>query len=66
MFEVQAGSSIGTIGDRNVASVKSVLQDLRIPILAEDTGSNYGRTVFFNLENGIMKVQALSRDVREY
>ena len=66
MFEVQAGSTIGTIGDRNVASVKNVLQNLRIPILAEDTGSNYGRTVFFNLETGIMKVQALSRDVREY
>jgi Chemotaxis protein; stimulates methylation of MCP proteins len=66
MFEVQPGSAIGTIGDRNVVSVKNTLQSLRIPILAEDTGLNYGRTVYFDLETGIMKVQSLSRSVREF
>ncbi len=66
MFQVQEGSSIGSIGERNVASVKHALGVLRIPVLAEDTGSNYGRTVFFSLETGIMRVQALSREVREY
>lgn len=66
MFQVQEGSSIGSIGERNVASVKHALSVLRIPVLAEDTGSNYGRTVFFSLETGIMRVQALSREVREY
>ena len=66
MFEVQQGSSIGTIGDRNVVSVKKTLQSLMIPILAEDTGLNYGRTVYFDLETGIMKVQALSKGVREF
>lgn len=66
MFEVQQGSAIGTIGDRNVVSVKNALQSLRIPILAEDTGLNYGRTVYFDLETGTMKVQSLSRSIREY
>ncbi|MBR0597557.1 chemotaxis protein CheD [Sinanaerobacter chloroacetimidivorans] len=66
MFEVQQGSAIGTIGDRNIKSVKSVLQSLRIPLLAEDTGLNYGRTVYFDLETGIMKVQSLSRNVKEF
>ena len=66
MFEVQQGSLVGTIGDRNIASVKSTLQSLRIPILAEDTGLNYGRTVYFDLDTGIMKVQSLSRSVREF
>lgn len=66
MFEVQQGSLVGTIGDRNKVSVKNTLQDLKIPILAEDTGLNYGRTVYFDLETGIMKVQSLSRSIREY
>lgn len=66
MFEVQQGSLVGTIGDRNISSVKNTLQSLRIPILAEDTGLNYGRTVYFDLETGIMKVQSLSRSIKEF
>ncbi len=66
MFEVQQGSMIGTIGERNVASVKKALHSLRIPILAEDTGLNYGRTVYFDLDTGIMKVQSLSRSIKEF
>lgn len=66
MFEVQPGSQMGTIGERNIESVKNVLNELRIPIIAEDTGLNYGRTVYFDLDTGIMKVQSLSRNVKEY
>ena len=66
MFEVQQGSLVGTIGDRNVDSVKKTLHSLRIPIIAEDTGLNYGRTVYFDLDTGIMKVQSLSRSIREF
>lgn len=66
MFAVQKGSSLGAIGERNVKSVKLTLQSLRIPIIAEDTGQNYGRTVYFNLERGIMKVQSLNRSVKEF
>jgi chemotaxis protein CheD len=66
MFEVQQGSLVGTIGDRNVVSVKKALQGLQIPIIAEDTGLNYGRTVYFDLDTGIMKVQSLSRSIREF
>ena len=66
MFEMQPGSLIGTIGDRNIFSVKKTLKSLNIPIIAEDTGSNFGRTVYFNLDTGIMKVQSLSRSVREF
>jgi chemotaxis protein CheD len=66
MFEVQSGSMVGTIGDRNISSVKNTLYSLKIPIIAEDTGLNYGRTVYFDLETGIMKVQSLSRSIKEY
>lgn len=65
MFEVQQNSLMSTIGDRNVSSVKDTLHKLRIPIIAEDTGLNYGRTVYFDLDTGIMRVQSLGRSTRE-
>ena len=66
MFEVQQGSMIGTIGERNTVSVKNTLYSLKIPVIAEDTGLNYGRTVYFDLDTGIMKVQSLSRSIKEF
>lgn len=66
MFEVQPGSAIGTIGERNIVSVKNTLHSMNIPIIAEDTGLNYGRTVYFDLDTGIMKVQSLSRSIKEF
>lgn len=61
MFQTQPGSSIGSIGDRNVESVKLVLRKLHIPISAEDTGKDYGRTVYFDLSTGKMKVRSLNK-----
>ncbi|MCL2633500.1 MAG: chemotaxis protein CheD [Oscillospiraceae bacterium] len=46
------------IGDRNVAAVKAALQTLKIPIMAHDTGLNYGRTVFFDPNDGSVKVKS--------
>ncbi|MCH5196769.1 MAG: chemotaxis protein CheD [Oscillospiraceae bacterium] len=49
------------IGERNIAAVKKALMSLRIPIIAEDTGSNYGRTVFFYPETGTMEVRSTTK-----
>ncbi len=38
------------IGERNVEAVKKALRALGIPIIASDTGLNYGRTVFFHTD----------------
>jgi len=65
MFQVQPGSQIGSIGDRNVDSVKQVLNSLQIPILAEETRQNYGRTVYFDLSTGIMRVHSLNKKIAE-
>lgn len=45
------------IGERNVVAVKEQLSRFSIPILAEDTGLNYGRTVEFCAEDGAMNVK---------
>lgn len=56
MFKTHLNSF--NIGTRNVEAVKKVLAAKNIKIIAEDTGKDYGRTVFFDTSTGIMKVKA--------
>lgn len=66
MFEVSGDTSFGNIGDRNVVAVKRVLRECGIRIIAEDTGLNYGRTVYFNTETGLMTVKSFNHGVHVY
>jgi len=50
-----------SIGERNVESVKKELQRLRVRIVAEDTGANYGRTAVFNPEDGSLTVKTIGK-----
>lgn len=50
-----------SIGDRNVETVKRELQRLRIRLVAEDTGLNYGRTAEFNPDDGSLTVKTVGR-----
>jgi len=62
MFEMNdSKSTLGNIGDRNVDAVKKALAELKIRIVAEDTGLNYGRTIFFNSENGDLTVKSYAK-----
>ncbi|GHU68014.1 putative chemoreceptor glutamine deamidase CheD [Clostridia bacterium] len=65
MFGTTDGSFIGTIGDRNVDAVREELVRLGIPIVGEDVGANYGRTVHFDLEDGRVVIQSIGKDVKE-
>ena len=51
MFETSGLSSVGNVGARNAEEAKIILKELRIPLIAEDTGLNYGRTVELDCEN---------------
>ncbi len=48
MFVFSGASDLGSIGDRNIKSVKDTLAALSIPIVSEDTGFDYGRTIIFD------------------
>ena len=39
-------------------AVKETLRANGIPILADDTGKDYGRTLYFNAEDGTMKIKS--------
>ncbi len=61
MFASAGNASIANIGARNVAAVKQTLQRLHIPIVAEDTGANYGRTLVFSAEDYKMVIRSPKR-----
>ncbi len=61
MFSVS--SAVFNIGERNVASVKQLLQSYRIRLIAEETGDNYGRTVYFHVNDGIMEIRAANKPI---
>lgn len=59
-----ASSAVFNIGERNVEAVKKILASYRIRIIAEETGANFGRTVFFHGETGIMEVRAATKETK--
>lgn len=62
MFAFQSKSDLMCVGERNVEASKAKLRQLGIPLLAEDTGLNYGRTVVFYPETGEFLIRAVGRE----
>ncbi|MEG1799806.1 MAG: chemotaxis protein CheD [Synergistaceae bacterium] len=58
IYKFQQNSEIGNIGSRNVKVAKDELMRLGIPIMAEDTGKDYGRSVRFYPDSGKMTVKS--------
>lgn len=65
MFSFSDASEMMRIGSRNVAASKEVLESLRIPVIAEDTGGNYGRTIEINSENGKLMIKTIGYGLKE-
>lgn len=61
MFGFGSNSEMVRVGERNVQATKKKLTELRIPILAEDTGKNFGRTVIFYPETGDFVIRAVGK-----
>ena len=59
MFEFRDVTDIMRIGDRNVEASKEMLTRMRIPILAEDCGLNFGRTIELYSESGAVLVKTI-------
>lgn len=58
MFRVLSGDNFG-IGYRNAESAKTKLNSLGIMIDSEDTGGTAGRSVDFNLANGLVEIMTV-------
>ena len=64
MFALRPGSRVGDIGKRNVESAVSTLRRLGIPLVAQDTGGNKGRTIIFDVDTGQMTIKMIDRAVK--
>lgn len=52
------------IGERNVMAAREALATARLPIVAEDTGADYGRSVYLFVEDGRVEVRSLRKGSR--
>ncbi|SER55225.1 chemotaxis protein CheD [Lachnobacterium bovis] len=64
MFGGTGISSIVNVGERNALAAKKALKELKIPLVAEDTGLNYGRTVILNCETGEFVIKAVGKPIK--
>lgn len=65
MFNFNDASDIMRIGARNVTATKEILKSLNIPIIAEDTGGNYGRTIELYSETGILLIKTIGYGMKQ-
>lgn len=61
MFAFGGKSDMIRVGERNALASKKKLTELRIPLLAEDTGKDYGRTVVFYPQTGDFLIRAVGK-----
>ena len=65
MFAFATASDTMRIGPRNVEACKSILTICGIPLKGEDTGGNYGRTIEFSAETGILQIVSVQHGTKE-
>ena len=66
MFVFSQQTDTMRIGPRNVEACTEILNQLSIPIVASDTGGNYGRTIEFYSDSGKLVVRSVQRGVKEF
>lgn len=65
MFSGTSVTDFMNIGLRNVMAVKNILKELKINLLAEDTGASYGRTIEFNTQTGKLTIRSSMAQTKE-
>ncbi len=64
MFSFPGQSSVLKIGERNAETIKEILEDMGIPLIAEEVGGNYGRTIEFDTNSGELLVKTINHGER--
>lgn len=64
MFSVNNKTDLIAVGARNVEASIKKLKELRIPLKAQDTGMNYGRTVTFYPETGQYHIKRVGKETK--
>lgn len=65
MFQLLSIIDRHHIGDKNIESVKKKLSQEKIPIVAEDVGNDYGRTIIANTITGILTIKTIKYGIKD-
>lgn len=65
MFSFSGREDTMRIGPRNIESCRAKLEELNIPLVAEDTGGNYGRTIELNCNTGVLFIRSVQWGIKE-
>ncbi len=60
MFSFPGQNSVLKIGERNAETIREILDDAGIPLLSQEVGGSFGRTIEFNTENGKLWVRTIN------
>jgi len=64
MFAFNATNDNLRVGDRNTEATKKMLMKCGIPLIASETGANFGRTVELYSEDGKFLIKAIGQGIR--
>lgn len=56
-----SGDMVIQIGKKNIEAVYRILEEYNIPIIGEDLGKDYGRTMEFYTEDGRVKIRSYKK-----
>lgn len=61
MFAALVTSQTLQMGERNVIACRAALQAAGVPVVGQDVGGDFGRSVYFNVADGVMRVRSVRR-----
>ena len=64
MFAFKDISEVMRIGDRNIEAARYILSLVRIPVISEDVGANFGRTIELYSNDGSLLVKTIGHGTR--
>lgn len=64
MFANLQTPGVQSIGERNVLATREALSRAGVPVVGEDTGGDYGRSVYFHVESGRIEIRSYAHGVR--
>lgn len=65
MFAFQSTGDAMQVGKRNAEAVREKMKRLGIRILVDETGGNFGRTIEFSAETGILSIKTIGHGTKE-
>ena len=64
MFASIGSTSVASVGERNILAAREALDRAGIPVVGEDTGKDYGRSVYAFLDSGRVESRSYAHGVR--